>query len=221
MDRMGPPTSRAAVNVAISIFLLLLGVAGGAMFGIMSQQGPAPADAVEEATNYIAAVGTVDQFTVGVATEPEAAEAAPAVRRVRRVVKRVAAPAASPAGTAPEPIALTVPPATAGAVGGSGDPNCDRLEDKMIYWLLDLVEDTRQSHPDQAAVAARVDQQLRGALGKNMCAEEAQVYVGSMCADPAIKDFMHLMVDELAFYIRPLVGDPCTKDLVAAAAKWL
>jgi hypothetical protein len=76
-------------------------------------------------------------------------------------------------------------------------------------------------NPGQASVAATVDQQLRSALGKNMCAEEAQIHISNMCADAQIKKYMALMVKELPFFVRPMVGDPCSHDLVAAANKWL
>jgi hypothetical protein len=42
-----------------------------------------------------------------------------------------------------------------------------------------------------------------------------------MCADPAVFQFMQKMVKELPFFVRPLVGNPCEKDLVAAAQRWL
>ncbi len=70
-------------------------------------------------------------------------------------------------------------------------------------------------------MADRVDRQLRSAHGQNMCAEEAQVHISNMCADAGTKEFMALMVKELPFFVRPLVGDPCKHDLVAAANKWL
>jgi hypothetical protein len=42
-----------------------------------------------------------------------------------------------------------------------------------------------------------------------------------MCADRAVFDFMQMMVKELPFFVRPLVGDPCKHDLVKAAQKYM
>ncbi|MBW3590948.1 MAG: hypothetical protein KY393_03710 [Actinobacteria bacterium] len=115
--------------------------------------------------------------------------------------------------------AVYAPMVSRAPAGSSVD--CAQLDDKKIYWLLDLVAKAKASNPDQAAVADHVDAQLRAKLGQNICAEEAQIYINAMCGEPGVRNFMDLMVKELPFFVRPMVGDPCSHDLVAAADKWL
>ncbi len=212
----GSVASSAVLNVALSLALLGAGVGGGAAFGLLNGSS-APATSVPDATNHIAAFTPVDQFDTGGLRVEEAPPARAAVRKtVRRMVTQSggagsAAGAAGGAGTSMAP----------GALDTAGSANCARLDDAKIQWLLNLVAKAKSSNPDQAGVAAGVERQLNAALGKNMCAEEAQIYIGNMCADPAVKNFMGLMVKELPFFVRPLVGDPCKQDLVAAAEKYL
>ncbi|MDQ4148936.1 MAG: hypothetical protein M3164_02920 [Actinomycetota bacterium] len=98
---------------------------------------------------------------------------------------------------------------------------CDRLDNPKIYWLLDLAAEARAEHPESVDGAGKVDQKLRSALGKNLCASAAQSELASMCSDPSAVGFIRHMVRQLPFFVRPLVGDPCKADLVAAAARWL
>ena len=121
----------------------------------------------------------------------------------------------SRAGNAAVGVTTVMPGASAPATA------CERLEDPMINWLLELVAKTTASNPDLAVVAAGVEQQLRSGMGRNMCAEEAQAHVAAMCQQHSVVNFMQQMVRELPFFVRPLVGDPCKADLVAAAKKWL
>lgn len=206
-------------NVLVSLLLVMTGLAGGAVAGVVAS---APGSISPEATNRIAAFEPV-QFTSGGLTVEEGPVAAPAVvRTVRRVITETAGSAQSSvvkkAAANSVMSGLSIP----GAVNGSGaQTDCDRLDDAKIHWLLNLVEKTRQANPDQAAVADRVEQQLRSQLGRNMCAEDAQVQISNLCADRAVRNFMNLMVKQLPFFVRPLVGDPCTQDLVKAADKWL
>lgn len=208
----------AALNVAVSIVVLVVGLVGGAAFGLL--KGSSAAAAVPEATNHIAGFTPVEQFSVAGLTVEEAPAPAPVRRTVRRVVTQSAPARSTAAGGAAAVLVPSVPGAV-DAVSGIGSPNCARLDDAKINWLLGLVAKARSSNPDQAAVADNVERQLLGAMGKNMCAERAQIYVGNMCQDPAIARFMGLMVKELPFFVRPLVGDPCKQDLVAAADKYL
>lgn len=124
------------------------------------------------------------------------------------------APSSSSASAVYAPVVSLAPGAGSGV-------DCARLDDKKIYWLLDLVAKAKASNPDQAAVADHIDAQLRAKLGQNICAEEAQIYINAMCGEPGVRNFMDLMVKELPFFVRPMVGDPCSHDLVAAADKWL
>ncbi len=215
----GSVASSAVLNVALSLALLGAGVGGGAAFGLLNGSS-APATSVPDATNHIAAFTQTDQFDAGGLRVEEAPPARAAVRKtVRRMVTQSggAESAAGAAGGAGAGTSM----ALSGSLDTAGSANCARLDDAKIQWLLNLVGKARSSNPDQAGVAAGVERQLHDALGKNMCAEEAQIYIGNMCADRAVKNFMGLMVKELPFFVRPLVGDPCKQDLVAAAEKYL
>jgi hypothetical protein len=207
----------AAINVVVSIVVLTVGVFGGVAVGVVKGSS-APAQ-VPEATSTIAGFAPVEQFSADI-TVSEAPASPVAVRTVRRVVRQSAgAASAASGGSVPGAGA----PKSGGAAAGA-QVACDsgkRLDDRKVNWLIDLAAKAGAANPDQAAVAARVDQQLREALGKNMCAEEAQIHISNMCADASTRKFMALMVKELPFFVRPMVGDPCSQDLVAAANKWL
>jgi len=206
----------AVMNVSLSFVLLVAGIGGGAAFGLLN--GPSSAAAsVPDAVNHIAAFSAAEQVHIADLNVEEAPVARAVVRKVvRQVVAKPAAGKGAARGAGPANASAGLP-----GIAIAGTENCARLDDAKIQWLLRLVAKAKASNPDQAAVAAGVEQQLNAALGKNMCAEEAQIYLGNMCADPAVKKFMGLMVKELPFFVRPLVGDPCTKDVVAAADKYL
>jgi hypothetical protein len=210
---------KAALNIAVSLSLLMVGIGGGAALGLV--KGPTAASAsVAPAAPVVAAAPTDDFVAAGlsVAEAPPAAEARKTT--VRRVVTQAAPKSAAGQSGGGGQLSVNVP-GTAGAVAVS-NANCGaRLDDAKINWLLNLVAKAKAANPDEAATADRVAGQLRSALGKNMCAEEAQVHISNMCADSGTKEFMALMVKELPFFIRPMVGDPCKHDLVAAANKWL
>lgn len=217
--------ARAALNIAVSLALLTVGVAGGAAAGIIAQPDSAP-EAEQDALNWIAGHTPLESFAVGQLTVEESEPAPAVVQRIRRVVTQAAPGTRSrPAGGSSAGASSQGTPASsiaaAAATSLQSAVMCDRLDDDKIYWLLDLVAKTRQSNPDQAAVADHVERQLRSVLGKNLCAEEAQAYISNLCVDDAVRRFMNLMVRELPFFVRPMVGDPCTQDLVAAANRWL
>jgi hypothetical protein len=136
----------------------------------------------------------------------------PGVRSLVKTSARRAAPIAVPAVNMPKAAALAA---------GAGASCTKGLDDDKINWLLDLSAKARADHPELAGSAAKVDQQLRSVMGKNLCPAEAQAYVASMCQDPGEVKFFGEMVHKLPFFIRPLVGDPCKADLVAAANKWM
>jgi hypothetical protein len=210
---------KAALNIAVSVSLLMVGIGGGAALGLL--KGPTAASAsVATAAPVVAQVPTDDFVAAGLSVQeaPPAAEARKTT--VRRVVTQAAPKAAAGQPGGGGQLSVNVP-GSAGAVAVS-NANCGaKLDDAKINWLLNLVAEAKAANPDQAAIADRVAGQLRSAMGKNMCAEEAQVHIEGMCADKGTKEFMALMVKELPFFIRPLVGDPCKHDLVAAANKWL
>lgn len=198
-----------------------MAVAGGALMGTVSaaefRVAAVPGGQLPAGAAGAAAPELPSNFEASgvVVSEPPPPPVTPA-RQVVSVAPKVVRPAASGARLLEASIpSLSLPklPVVNAA--------CETLDDAKIYWLLDLAAKARASNPETAPVAARVEQQLKDALGKNMCAAEAQRYVSAMCADPATYDFMQKMVKELPFYVRPLVGDPCKQDLVAAANKWL
>ena len=216
----------AALNVVISITVLTVGIFGGAAVGLVKgSSSPAAAAQVADTTNHIAGFTPVEQFaadlTVSEAPAPAAAVNA-TVKTVRKVVRQSSAAAAAKASAGVSVPAVGAPKVADAAAGPQVACHSNkRLDDRKVNWLINLAAKAADANPDQASVAANVDQQLRGALGRNMCAEEAQIHISNMCADAQIKKYMGLMVKELPFFVRPMVGDPCSHDLVAAANKWL
>ena len=214
----------AALNVVLSLALLIVGVGGGAAWGALNGPSPSSAATAMDRTNHIAAFTPTEHFAVGGVKVEEPPKAPAQVRRtVRRVVTQSGAATRQ---SVPSGAGVAGSPSTTGATGtrpapGIGSGDCARLDDAKVNWLLGLVAKARSSNPEQAPVADRVEQQLNAAIGKNMCAEEAQMYLGNMCADASTRRFMGLMVKELPFFVRPMVGDPCKHDLVAAAEKYL
>jgi hypothetical protein len=208
---------KAALNIAVSVSLLIVGIGGGAALGLM--KGPASAAAAEPAAGNPSVVTPGDDFVAAGLTVQEAPAAPAAVRKVVRKV--VAQPVSSGAASGGGSAALSVNVPGAPAAGASKADCGAKLDDAKINWLLNLVAKAKASNPDDAATADRIAGQLRSAMGQNMCAEEAQIHISNMCADKGTKEFMALMVKELPFFVRPMVGDPCKHDLVAAANKWL
>lgn len=211
----------AALKVTVALALLVAGVGGGVGFGMMN--GPSSASVSSAgSTNRIAGFEPVQHYAMAGVTvsEAPAAPAAAARKTVRKVVTQPVA--ASRSGDAAGG-AISDGTVSAGAAAGPADRPCATatLDDRKVNWLLNLVDKARDANPDQTAVADGAEASLRGALGRNLCADEAQVHIDNMCADPATRKFMGLMVKELPFFVRPLVGDPCGHDLVAAAEKWL
>jgi hypothetical protein len=211
---------KAALNIAISVSLLIVGIGGGAALGLLKGPASAAAAVPSGATQNASVVAPAEAFVAAGLTVQEAPAAPAAVRKVvRRVVAQNSTGGSASGGAAPT-LSVNVP----GAAGTSAASNANcgaKLDDAKINWLLNLVAKAKASNPDQAATADRIAGQLRSAMGQNMCAEQAQIHISNMCADKGTKEFMALMVKELPFFIRPMVGDPCKHDLVAAANKWL
>jgi hypothetical protein len=209
------PSAPAKKLLGLLIVLLVSGGSGAVVGAANATQSGTPMPPEPESTRYRLALESPLPFMaagliVQEAAPPALTKAPPAHTVVtRRIIRSRAKNAARTAAP------LNAPPISAQAVV------CDRLDDAKISWLLELVAKTRASHPELGGVATRVEQELRAAIGRNMCAQEAQVHLGVMCQDAAVMSFMKQMVRELPFYVRPLVGDPCNADLVAAANRWL
>ena len=204
--------------------LLALGAGSGAVVGIASASQPpvASTQAIESTQAAPAPDDDTDLVSTLTVEEPPAPAAAPQSSNSASGSGSPAQTSArtSSASSANIPLIVSVPGAALAAAAADGI-QCDRLDDAKIHWLLDLSAKTRAANPGSEQAAAHVDQQLRGALGKNMCAQEAQTYVGAMCAEPGVYAYMQKMVQQLPFFVRPLVGDPCTQDLVAVANKYM
>jgi hypothetical protein len=213
----GSPLARVArARILAGLMVLATGGGGGAVLGIIDD-GTGFAQTSSSAA--LAAAELPERFDIGALVVQESPQpqqqdlTAPAAPVVRRVVK-VRSP--KPAGGRTAAAATITMPSAA-----SGSATCDRLNDRMVEWLRRLVAKTRDANPGTEAIASQLDGQLAGALGKNLCVDEAQAYFTAMCADGMVRDFMHKMVKELPFFVRPLVGDPCTHDLVEMAQKYL
>lgn len=204
-------------NVVAAMLVLSIGAAGGAALGVINSGGAGAQ--TPQATNRIAALGDPTPLESSILVVEESArpfaqpaQSTPIVTQAPAVVRApgIAAPVVRAAVPVLNLPSVSFPPAA-----------CDRLDDAKIQWLLSLVAKAKAANPADAAVAGRLDAQVRSGLGQNMCAAEAQSHVSAMCADPAVWSFMQKMVKELPFFVRPLVGDPCTKDLVMAAHRYL
>lgn len=196
--------------------LMMAGVGTGAVIGTVQAAQAAPGVSALQTT--LVAGGDSEPIRVAELVVEDADKLAAGTEAApdQKISKR------APAGRAPSSSSASAvyAPVVSRAPAGSG-VDCAQLDDKKIYWLLDLVAKAKASNPDQAAVADHIDAQLRAKLGQNICAEEAQIYINAMCGEPGVRNFMDLMVKELPFFVRPMVGDPCSHDLVAAADKWL
>jgi hypothetical protein len=217
----GNPLVRVWVGkVLAGLTVLSVGGGGGAVLGIANLAGQA---SPQLSANRVTALGAPNLIEVGELVVQESSPPVqrveptplPAAAAVKKIVKVRAPKAAAPASAPASASALNLPSISAGSV------NCDRLDDPKIQWLRRLVAKTRAANPGTEAVADRIDAQLAGSLGRSMCAEEAQSQLSTLCADRAVWEFMQKSVKELPFFIRPLVGDPCNKDIVAAAQKYL
>jgi hypothetical protein len=207
--------STPAKKLLAVLVLLTVGAGSGALVGAANAGHPRQNVTNDETTRYELALESPPPFmaaglVVEEAAPPALTKAAPVVMVVKKRIVRSRA----------EKAARSAAPVNMPLISGS-TVVCDRLDDAKINWLLGLVAKTRGSHPELGGVATKVDQQLRAAMGRNMCAAEAQAHVAAMCQDPAVVNFMKQMVRELPFFIRPMVGDPCKTDLVAAANRWL
>ena len=221
------PGSAVAPHPALSVLAIFLitglgimtGGAAGAGIKLLSADKPSPAagDFAKTKAEPKAEV----QAPVLPAVEPQVV-VAPAPVLVVAPPKPAPAPAPKPkpvvvkapvvAPPAPAPVLQVVQPAAGCAAN-------QQMDDGKIAWLLEQSSKTLAENPSQAAGAARVDADLRGAMGKNLCASEAQALIANTCTDAAAVKFLNTMVNRLPFFIKPMVGNPCTADLVAVLNK--
>lgn len=174
---------------------------------VAAAQKPAPAEIELAVEVPVAVAAPVPAAPVPVVAAPKPV----VVPKAAPKAVAVKAPVSAPPPVAPAPVAA-VPPAPA----CSAD---QRMDDAKISWLLQQSAATLAENPSQAAGAARVNADLRGAMGKNLCASEAQKLIASTCTDPAAVKFLNTMVNRLPFFIKPMVGNPCTANLVAVLNK--
>jgi hypothetical protein len=224
----GPKLVRIAVGThlarpMLAIFVIcglgiMTGTAAGAGIKLLSSNDEKPVTAAapakaetEPQVEVQAPVLTVADPQIVAAPAPVLVVAPPKPAPAPKPKPVVKAPVVAPA-PAPAPVPQVVQPA---AKCGADQV----MDDGKIYWLLDQSSKALAENPSQAAGAARVDADLRSALGKNLCASEAQALIASTCTDAAAVKFLNTMVDRLPFFIESMVGNPCTADLVAVLNK--
>jgi hypothetical protein len=202
------------------VVILTLAASSGAVIGIANASDSSQPVSSSAAAAVAEAQPETFEATLAVQEPPEASAAG------------AAAPAAGASKAAAKPKSTGIPvlnlniPTTAGGGAGAGPAGssakavkCARFDDPKISWLLEQVAKTRAEHPEMAAGADKLAAELRAALGKNMCASEAQQIIGQLCTDPAVVRVMNQMVSRLPFFIKPMVGDPCSADLVSVLNK--
>ena len=211
-----PAMGTVAGRVVGIVVLLTVAMSSGAAIGMAGGESPLPKATPLSKPGPGAAEGSDLQATLAV-SEPPARTAAAAAGTAAG-----GAPAAGKGVSAPI-LKFNIPSLDGGpagaAAGGGGAVRCSRFDDAKIGWLMEQVSKTRAEHPEMAAGADRLLAALQGALGKNLCASEAQAIIGQLCGDPAVVRVMNQMVSELPFFIKPMVGDPCSADLVSVLNK--
>lgn len=210
------PKSTVAGRVLGLALLLTTAVGGGAVIGIANASSP---EAKVTARVLAAAEAPAEEnfeAVLAVSEPPAQTQASAAAAQAPAAAGAPKAKASSKGATAP--VLNLVIPGMAGGAGGPGTGSavkCSRFDDAKINWLLDQVAKTRAEYPEMAAGADKLSAELRNALGKNMCASEAQVVISRLCDDPAVVRVLNQMVSQLPFFIKPMIGNPCTADLVS------
>lgn len=221
-DQVVPRTGMKFLAILlIGSVATLGGSAAGAGIKALSADEPAvlvAAAAVPEPVQMEAEVVVTEDVSSPVKAAPATGVVVAAAPRpgVAPGVARAPGAAKAPAAVPPPAPAMAPGPVAPAAPGCSAD---QRMDDTKINWLLQQSAATLAENPSQAAGAARVDADLRGALGKNLCASEAQGLIASTCTDPKAVKFLNTMVNRLPFFIKPMVGNPCTANLVAVLNK--
>lgn len=218
---VGPHLARPMLAIFVICSLgIMTGSAAGAGIKLLSSDDEKPAPSAvtakaeaEPKVEVQAPVLTVAEPQIVAAPAPVlvVAPPKPAPAPAPKPKPVVKAPVVAPA-LAPAPVPQVVQPAARCAAN-------QVMDDGKIYWLLDQSAKALAENPAQAAGAARVDADLRSALGKNLCAAEAQALIAGTCTDPAAVKFLNTMVSRLPFFIEAMVGNPCTADLVAVLNK--
>lgn len=212
------PGSSLAGRILGLVVLLTTAVSSGAVIGIANASGPSETGSAVPAQAVGAARLAGFESVLAVSEPPSSMKAADAQAAVAgsaaatRTGKKLASPVLN----------LVIPGQSAGNGGGASPGStikCSRFDDAKIQWLLDQVAKTKAEHPEMSAGADRMAAELRSALGQNMCASDAQVMIGRLCGDPAVVRVMNQMVSQLPFFIRPMIGNPCTADLVSVLNK--
>jgi hypothetical protein len=211
------PKSTLAGRILGLVVLLTTAVSSGAVIGIANASGSneqrvsvqALASKAPEAENFAS--------VLSVAEPPASMKAADA----QVSVGSSSGARASGKGVAAPVLNLVIPgqSGNGGGAGGRNSVKCSRFDDAKINWLLEQVARTKAEHPEMAAGADRMAAELRSALGQNMCAADAQVMINRLCDDPAVVRVMNQMVAQLPFFIKPMIGNPCTADLVSVLNK--
>lgn len=215
------PKSAMAGRVLGLALLLTTAVSSGAVIGIANASSPKDARVTAQVLAAPEAPANENFEAVLAVSEPPAQTQAPAPAQAPATA---AAPRAksSTKGAAAPVLNLVIPGMAGGGAGGSGGGSavkCSRFDDAKINWILDQVAKTRAEHPEMAAGADKLTAELRSALGKNMCASDAQVIINRLCDDPAVVRVLNQMVSQLPFFIKPMIGNPCTADLVSVLNK--
>lgn len=215
------PALKVLAIFVISGLGIMTGSAAGAGIKLLSSDDK-PAPAAGDFAKTKAGSKVEVQAPVLPAVEPQIV-AAPAPVLVVAPPKAAPAPAPKPKQVvvkapvaAPPPAPAPVPQVAQPAAGCAAN---QQMDDGKIAWLLEQSSKTLAENPSQAAGAARVDADLRGAMGKNLCASEAQALIAGTCTNAAAVKFLNTMVNRLPFFIKPMVGNPCTADLVAVLNK--
>lgn len=168
-----------------------------------------------------------------VVTSPAApGPAAPAPSAAAPVAAASAAPAAvAPKAVAPKaPVAKVttapVPPAAPATAAPAPPPvatvTCpsnQELTDPEINWLLQQVAKTAATNAAYAPGEATIDAGLQPLLGQNLCASQAQPVVSQLCANSGALQLINAMSSQMPFYVKAVVGNPCTANLVTLLPK--
>ncbi|MEX0789278.1 MAG: hypothetical protein WD178_00720 [Actinomycetota bacterium] len=211
------PESTLVGRILGLVVVLTTAVGSGAVIGIANASG---GDEPRIAAQVLAAQAPEPVLFEGAlaVSEPpssmKAAGAQVAVAGSARAAgsgRKVAAPALN----------LVIPgqPGSGGGAAAGSAVKCSRFDDAKINWMLEQIAKTKAEHPEMSAGADRMAAELRSALGRNMCASDAQVMINRLCDDPAVVRVMNQMVSQLPFFIKPMIGNPCTADLVSVLNK--
>lgn len=212
------PRSTLVGRILGLVVLLATAVSSGAVIGIANASGPEKARVAVQGPAAQAPQPESFESVLAVSEPPSGMKAGDAQIAVdgstsaARSGRRVAAPVLN----------LVVPGLSGSAGGGAAGASavkCSRFDDAKINWLLDQVAKTKAENPEMSAGADRLAGELRSALGQNMCASDAQVMINRLCEDPAVVRVMNQMVSQLPFFIKPMIGNPCTADLVSVLNK--